>query len=461
MKDKKDNQVKRKGIIYNTIIFFNIIFIVGLIGYYGYRLVYFYGLEHKKPEEIKYLSQKITMEGNLVSEGDGLYLDEKSKTFYFKGAQVNNYLYYSGNLWRIMKVNQDGSMVLISNDTKTSIAYGQDANYETSSVRKYMNPTGENFTGLVYATLNKTTNYLKKTTVCLDKISDMKQITCKKTMKSDVVGLLNLNDYELSGGKKGYLNNGTSYYTSASSENNELYYVHMKGGIAKITDMVDTHNYGIRPTITLKAKLPYLAGDGTEANPYKIEPLEQAPTVFVGNYVKYNDYTWRVAGFTQDTLKLALNGTLQNNQGAYLRNYSTKDNSFNPKVYGSLANYLNTTWYRTLKDKSLIVDGIWYQGDYQFNGIYDYQNIYANSVTAKVGLLTIGDMYVGEIPNTWTMAKMNTGDGMVYTIQTGFKLYSDLVTEKREVRPAIQIKRQFQILSGTGSSTDPYVIGGM
>lgn len=461
MKNKKDSQVKRKGLIYNAIICINILFIVGLIGYYGYRLVYFYELEHKKPEEIKYLSQKITMEGNLVSEGDGLYLDEKTKTFYYKGMNVNNYLYYSGNLWRIIKVNEDGSMVLISHDTKTALAYGSDANYETSSVRKYMNPMGENFTGMVYATLNNTTNYLKKTTVCLDKISDMKQITCKNTLKSDVVGLLNLNDYELSGGKKGYLNNGTSYYTSASSKENELYYVHMKGGIAKITDTIDTHNYGVRPTITLKAKLPYLVGDGTEANPYKIEPTDQAPTVFVGNYVKYNDYVWRVSGFTEDTLKLALNGTLQNNQGEYLRNYSTKDNIFHTRAYGSLANYLNTTWYRTLKDKSLIVDGTWYQGDYQLNGAYDYRNIYTDSVIAKVGLLTIGDMYVGDIPNTWTMAKANTGDGMLYTIQTGSKYYSDLVTEKKAIRPAIQIKRQFQILSGTGSVSDPYVIGGM
>lgn len=458
MKNKKGN---KKKIFYNSVIIFNILLIVGLIAYYGYRLVYYYKLEHQPPKELKYLSEKITSGNQLVNEGDGLYLDEDSKTFYFKGVNVNNYLYYSGNMWRIIKVNKDGSMVLILNQPITSITYGTNSQYQTSSVHSYLNKIeNQPYTGLFEQVLNHPDSYLKKTAICTDVIANVEDITCEKTNNQDLVGILNLSDYELSGGKNGYLNNGVSYYTATRDNYDRIYYVHSKGGVS-LADDYSEHNYGVRPTITLKSKINYLSGDGSENNPYIIEEKEQIPTIQVGNYVNYSGYTWKVISKNDSTYKLATTTLLTDANGqVYTRSYGNRTSEYNPKTYGSLAYYLNRTWYRTL-DSSLIVDGVWNIGNYQVEGITDYKNIYTNTVTAKVGLLSVGEMYSLELPNTWLLTSLNEEDGMVYTVQEGNKYFSDIIDSEYGIRPAIYITNQVKIISGSGVLSDPYVIGGM
>lgn len=61
---------------------------------------------------------------------------------YFKGYPVNNFLWYSGFLWRIMGINADGSIRLITDETVTSIPWGATGtakNYEDSYVKDWLN----------------------------------------------------------------------------------------------------------------------------------------------------------------------------------------------------------------------------------------------------------------------------------------------------------------------------------
>ena len=196
-------------------------------------------------------------------------------------------------------------------------------------------------------------------------------------------------------------------------------------------------------------------------NNYIIEEKEQIPTIQVGNYVNYSGYTWKVISKNDSTYKLATTTLLTDANGqVYTRSYGNRTSEYNPKTYGSLAYYLNRTWYRTL-DSSLIVDGVWNIGNYQVEGITDYKNIYTNTVTAKVGLLSVGEMYSLELPNTWLLTSLNEEDGMVYTVQEGNKYYSDVIDSEYGIRPAIYITNQVKIISGSGVLSDPYVIGGM
>ena len=457
----KDKRVRNKKIIYNSIIIFNILFIVVLIAYYGYRLVYYYQLEHQPAKEIKYLSEKITSQNELVNEGDGLYFDEDEEMFYFKGNVTNNYLSYSNQLWRIMKINKDGSIVLILDDPITAMTYGTTNEYQTSFVRNYLNQIeSEIYTGIFERVLIQPEIYLTNTSICTDTITNIGDIHCNQKANENLIGLLNLSDYDLSGGKNGYLNSNISYYTATKGNNNQLYYVHAKGGVTLTSDFSE-HNYGIRPAITLKSEIDYLSGDGSESNPYVIEPSSDTKTIQVGNYVSYSGYTWKVISKDTNTYKLATTSLLTDTTGqAYTRNYSSRTNIFTPTSYGSLAYYLNRTWYRTL-DTSLIVDGTWYIGNYQQNGVTNYQNIYTDSVTAKVGLLSVGEFYSLEVPNTWLMTSLNEDDDMIYTVQEGSKYYSDVIDGTHGIRPAIYITSQIQVVSGTGTVNDPYVIGGM
>ena len=184
--------------------------------------------------------------------------------------------------------------------------------------------------------------------------------------------------------------------------------------------------------------------------------------IHIGNYVSYSGYTWKVISKDDQTYKLATSSLLTDKTGqVYMRNYATKNNLYQVKTYGSLAYYLNTNWYRTLIDKSLIVDGTWYTGNYQINGVTDYKNIYTDSISAKVGLLHVGELYSLELPNTWLMTTVNEDDDMVYSVDQNGKYFSDMIDSEHGIRPAIYITNQIQIVSGTGVLSDPYVIGGM
>lgn len=46
------------------------------------------------------------------------------------------------------------------------------------------------------------------------------------------------------------------------------------------------HNYGVRPTITLKPNLDYISGTGTMDDPYRIERTSQQ--LSIGSYVQYS-----------------------------------------------------------------------------------------------------------------------------------------------------------------------------
>ena len=78
--------IEKKKIFYRVIFIVNILFILFLIGYYGYRLIHYYQLEHKKESELVTLNDYLTQPRNIVVEGDGLYQDEKE--YYYAGKNV-------------------------------------------------------------------------------------------------------------------------------------------------------------------------------------------------------------------------------------------------------------------------------------------------------------------------------------------------------------------------------------
>ena len=77
----------------------------------------------------------VTLEKNITEIGDGLY--KKDKDYIFKGKNINNYVLYSGLLWRVVGTdNKNVRMVRDSNDT--ILVYGINTNYNNSYVSKWL-----------------------------------------------------------------------------------------------------------------------------------------------------------------------------------------------------------------------------------------------------------------------------------------------------------------------------------
>jgi len=189
--------VKRRKISYQKVFsFVSAGFIIGCCIFYGTRFLTLY-LENKK-EEIKLedtLSQAIKENSSNLKEINGSY--------YFQNDVDNNYVMYSNILWRIIKVNSDNTIKLISDDVITYLSYGED-DYENSYMNTWLNKNDNANTGILENSLNTPYNYLTNDGICKDNISDTKHITCDEINDTNLIGTLSMFDYVNAGGKDSY-----------------------------------------------------------------------------------------------------------------------------------------------------------------------------------------------------------------------------------------------------------------
>lgn len=235
---------------------FNLIsftFILACIIFYGTRFIRLY-LQNNKKEEIKVLADNIkdNNEGNLKNI---------NSDYYFTGKEVNNYVKYSNILFRIIKINKDNSITLISDKPITSLAKGDNNDYKTSYINNWLNNQDKENTGILEKNLNNPNKYLTYTNACNDKIDNTKNITCKSTLADTLITLPSLYDYINTGDTKSFMNNETYYYLLNTNKDNKTWYINDNGGV---TTSDNTDILGIKPVITLKSTNKLINGDGNK-----------------------------------------------------------------------------------------------------------------------------------------------------------------------------------------------------
>ena len=70
-------------------------------------------------EEVDYGLETITAAGKeftVAKSGDGLYYDSNTGEYYFRGANPDNYIEFSGDVWRIMSISPQGNLKIIKED---------------------------------------------------------------------------------------------------------------------------------------------------------------------------------------------------------------------------------------------------------------------------------------------------------------------------------------------------------
>lgn len=432
--------VKRRKISYQKV--FSLVsagFIIGCCIFYGTRFITLY-LENRK-EEIKLedtLSQ-VVKENNNLKEINGDY--------YFQNDVDNNYLMYSNILWRIIKVNNDNTVKLISNDVLTYLSYGEN-DYENSYMNMWLNKTDDDNTGILENLLNTPNNYLTNDSICKDSISDTKHITCDEINDTDLIGTLSVFDYINSGGKDSYLNIDKYFYLSTLDKDNNIWLVNDSGNVSS-ADGSDI--YGIRPTITLKSNSKSIAGDGTIDNPYVIDE-----NYIFGSYVKLGEDIWRIYDIDGDNIKLSLNDYLKEDGEEILYKYSTNGYYHNDTIKGSLAYYLNNTYLNNLSYKNNIINNKWSNGIYGSSNDYDYKDTLNAKVDTKVTSLSVGDVILnGELSNYFLSTGVSKSSSLVYTVKGNGTLYGKSSTSTSKIVPTISIDKNI-LTKGNGTINSPY-----
>lgn len=429
-KSKKDKKSKRKlRKVEKIFLLVNIFVILGIIGFYAYRTYYYYKLSHTVLENVL-LKDKITSLDKIAFKDDGLY--EKDGYFYFKGEDVDNYIYFSGRLFRIIDIDQKGIRI-IEDETPSNLVWSIDGNFEDSLVKKWLDD--------YLNTINDKDLFLEENTWCNESVT-IDNYNCQNTIDS-YVGLLSTKDYLNAGGKSSYLNNETFFWTINTDSDGKVFYINDEGSINNLSKDDDNYfSYGIRPVITLKGDVILSSGEGTENDPYVIEELGKTllRDNSIGSYVTYLDKSYRILSVDEDGVSLILDSVIEIE-----------------KNYNDIYKYLNNDFLKTLNKDDLV------KQNYTVN-TYNLGNKYQYKDNKKGGseyviIPQIGDMFLNDYDNYWLSSLQDSTLGLYYTIDENNMFFGDLKANKHYLRPIIKVKDDLVISGGNGMKEDPLVIG--
>ena len=236
---------------------------------------------------------KVGSEAATTDEGLIKSSDDIGISYYFRGNVQNNYVEFANMLWRIVRINGDGTIRLILNDVLEDIGnyYTEDdASFDFRSVNmnKYLNDwLNEN--------LSDDLSYIASTKYCNDIVKDdnndymayirimtnkIPTLNCLGESFNTNIGLLTIDEYVLAGAIPFESNNDFYLYNSnikdpwytmsgAKGDDKEIYMfmANTNGGI--LTNIEGKLYRKVRPVINIIRNVE-VAGDGTINNPYTI-----------------------------------------------------------------------------------------------------------------------------------------------------------------------------------------------
>jgi hypothetical protein len=414
---------------------------------------------------------------------------------FITGTNPNNYVWYSGKLWRaVAKNTSDNSVKLVTQWDISAVPYNASATtFSGSYMEQWLNDTGsDGFLGTLY----NYTNYIKTDSswnATLDATA-LGSITkpANTTMVTDAVGLLNMYEYQMSytGATygTGYLNNGLYWWTLTPYSASDVRYVYISGDAY---DCSPTYTFGVRPSINLKSSVIISGGSGTETDPYTLSGDTSAAindllnTRKSGEYVTFDGGSYRIVDVEDSTTQLVSSEPLKVSGSFTTKAFDSNSTTtvlYTPTSSTNIGYYLNNDWYNSISStyQAMIVEGTWYLGtvgdgtNYSLSkcttaGINCTKN--QTNVTAKAGLLRLGEELSGQFNRYLDTSGSTTGLTTNYWLLTpcdasyvrvvysyGFAS-SGSPTFARGVRPSINLKSSVKITGGAGTKSNPYTIG--
>lgn len=449
---------KRRLKIRPVLITLNVSLLIIIALFYTFRLVKYYLKEngHKDADTTTLLVDELIKKQSYVDQTKGLVHDKNASIYRYIGKVEDNYLEYSGILFRIVGIDKENNIKAISDSNLTLMYSGLEKGFDKSYVYKWLNKSDEKYSGIFENNMDSTNKYLTNTYLCDDVVSDLKNINCEKNNNALKITLLSLYDYASAGGKESYLNNGESYYLSTIDDKNNNYFINTTGdvGLNKISSKI----YGVRPVITIKNDVALMHGDGSKTSPYAVieKTVSKLSDVNVSKYINYSGSTYRIIS-TGENVKVALSDNIKDGDKYLEKTFGGKNNIYST-TKKTIGEYLNNTYYKSIKNNDLIVKSSYGIGGNTLDNL-DYTAVYSKTNTFNIGMLTLGDMFISDTKNVLTMNRGIESNMIINVINKDGNVFGDLIASKYEVRPTMYLKGDIDIVSGDGSIDSPYELG--
>lgn len=427
--------------------FISFLFLFSCVVYYGTRFIKYY-LENKNSMKIS----ENTLAKYIKDENENNeYFKEINGYNYFTSNADNNYLLYSNILFRIIKVNNDNSITIISENSLSSIAYGMNIDYKDSYAYKWLNNTENEYSGILEKQLHDVSKYLQKTEVCIDKMEELNNNICTNSFNDGYFGLLSSIDYLNVGSKDSYLYNQEYYYLSNTFGDDKVWYINSNGSASL---GFGNDSYGIRPVATIKANINYISGNGMKDNPYIIEENNG----LFGSYVKLDNELFRIYEVNDDYVRVMLNDYLEVYNDTFKYKFSNTSSYYDDTKSGTIAYYLNHNYLNRLSYKDKIKEVEWTNGYYGESSDYDYSKALENTINSKVSLMSIGNIFLN---NTLSNYLLNTGTtdkgNYIYTYIDGMKITNKNIINEAKVVPVFSLDKEL-LKNGDGTKDNPFTL---
>ena len=425
-----------------------------------------------------------------VGENGAINTTDPDQTF-ITGTDPNNYIWYSGKLWRAVSIDpSDNSVKLVTQWNISAIPYNASGNtaFEGSNMEAWLNDTSvDGFLG----NLREPEKFIKMDSVwnaTMDSASLGNIIKpAETTMVTDPVGLLNMYEYQMSYSgtiySNGYLNNGLSWWSITPYSASYVWNVDYSGNARSNYD--PSNVYGVRPSINLKSSVRIVDGDGTIDNPYRLNGDNDTnlsgtllSSRYSGEYIRFGkgeNSLYRIVSHENGIGTKITSSEPLKNAGTFVTSAFGSNITFSStNTIGTFLNndYLNTgNGYLTDEDIAMIEDATtWYLGTVRSGASYKlakYTNttdniLTSSTTTAKVGLLRLGELMAGQFDrygnNTyyWTITPYSASI-VWYVNYHGNASYSP-PSYAYGVRPSLNLKSNVQIVNGDGTLNSPFEI---
>ena len=429
-----------------------------------------YGLDGNPEDLLPTVSEKL-LASNL---GDGSTYDDGVDTF-ITGEDPNNYIWYSGKLWRAVSVNKEANTTkLVTQWNISAVTYSSGStDFEGSHMEDWLNDTSaDGFLG----NLRDYEDFIVTDTIWDATIdaTELGSITRpnESTTVTASVGLLNMYEYQSSNTgttySNGYLNNGLTWWTLTPYSSSDVRYVSNYGSAYYLTP---TYEYGVRPSINLKSSVRIVDGNGTIDNPYRLEGDNDTSlsgtllsSRYSGEYVRFgNDENnlYRIVSHENGMGAKIVSAEPLKSNGEFITSAFGDTTTFSStNTIGTFLNgeyltsYVDSTYSDMIEDNTT-----WYLGTVGSGASYklakytdtNMSSTVSTTTNAKVGLLRFGELMAGQFErdgnNTsyWTLTPYSTSN-VRFVFDYGFA-GSYTPTFSIGVRPSINLKSNVVITS--------------
>lgn len=423
----------------------------------------------------KLLNQTVVTRNVIVRRRlkDAVIARTDSSNIFSGGYIGNNFVLYSGMLWRIVGLNSDSSIKMVLADNVANVNYAKDdINFNNSNIKNWLN---EYF----YKYLIDPDKYIKKdSTFCISPITNVNVYEeCTQYSDPMAVGLLSMQDikranYLVQGSTHNYLDGPYGILVSNLDQNGQAI-VKLKGynGV----NFPKTNLFPVRPVINLKPDVLIVSGLGTDVSPIRIGDFtsgkehSKLSDRITGEVITYSGVEWRILDHDKEgnTRVVMMSNLLTTQNGLFKTktveyNTDNKIKSYNPKESGNIAEEINNEWTVYLKDDLVV------EHEYSVP-TYEVGQKYTDGKVTKIKTKF-------SIPNTYELfsaSEDNYSIGKYYLINTPTEEENIIFVNNQNglpfqyhyldfhdigVKAVTYISKDATITSGSGIVSDPYRI---